>query len=236
MSRLNTRNKYEYLDSFLFMSDLKFDQIRAYLENTQDMISRHEKKINKKYKKYKKWYQEQEYNFEMPDAFDIVEEEIIISSEFPNILNQSIYLTVYSTFENDFFILCEACQKIEDLKIGPRDINGQNYLEKCRKYCSKVLNINFDSMNEKWAEIRKYQLIRNSIVHNNGTIKSPDKDLLEFIENSNGIKFDIKNLSIEIESIDFLKTMIDKFICFLLAIAELIMIEKNKNMANYPYG
>ena len=44
MSRLNTRNKYEYLDSFLFMSDLKFDQIRAYLENTQDMISRHEKK------------------------------------------------------------------------------------------------------------------------------------------------------------------------------------------------
>ena len=91
-------------------------------------------------------------------------------------------------------------------------------------------------MNEKWAEIRKYQLIRNSIAHNDGTIKSPDKDLLEFIENSNGIKFDIKNLSIEIESIDFLKTMIDKFICFLLAIAELIMIEKNKNMANYPYG
>ena len=51
-----------------------------------------------------------------------------------------------------------------------------------------------------------------------------------------GLEFDIKNLSIEIESIDFLKTMIDKFICFLLAIAELIMIEKNKNMANYPYG
>lgn len=224
MSGFIKRNKYEYLDIFLFNCDLEFDQIRAYLENSQDMISRQEKKINKK---YKKWYQEHEHNPEMPDAFDIVEEEIIISSEFPNILNQSIYLTVYSTFENDFFTLCEACQEIEDLKIGPRDIKGQNYLEKCRKYCTKFLNIDLNSLNEKWVEIRKYQLIRNSIAHNNGTIKSPDKDLLEFIENSNGIKFDIKNSSIKIESIDFLKTMIDKFICFLFAIAELIMIEKN---------
>ena len=224
MSGFIKRNKYEYLDSFSLMCDLKFDQIRAYLENSQDMISRQEKKINKK---YKKWYQEHEYNPEMPNAFDIVEEEIIISSEFPNILNQSIYLTVYSTFENEFFTLCEACQEIENLKIGPKDVKGQNYLEKCRQYCTKFLNINFDSLNEKWVEIRKYQLIRNSIAHNNGTIKSPKKDILEFIENSNGIKFDIKNSSIEIESIDFLKTMIDKFICFLLAIAELIMIEKN---------
>ena len=91
----------------------------------------------------------------------------------------------------------------------------------------KVLNINFDSLNEKWAEIRKYQLIRNSIAHNNGTIKSPKKDILEFIENSNGITFDIKDSSITIESIDFLKTLIDKFTCFLLAIADLIKIEKN---------
>ena len=73
----------------------------------------------------------------MPNAFDIVEEEIIISSEFPNILNQSIYLTVYSTFENEFFTLCEACQEIENLKIGPKDVKGRNYLEKCRQYCTK---------------------------------------------------------------------------------------------------
>ena len=82
-------------------------------------------------------------------------------------------------------------------------------------------------MNEKWAEIRKYQLIRNSIAHNDGTIKSPKKDLLEFIENSNGIEFNIKSSSITIKSIDFLKTLIDKFECFLSAVTELIMIEKN---------
>jgi hypothetical protein len=224
MSKLNTRNKYGWMNDLYFNYDFKFDPIKAYLENTQRMISRYNKKI---YKKYEKWFQEHKHNSEMPDAFDIYEEKILIGSEFPNILNQSIYLTVYSTFENEFFTLCEVCQEVENLKIGPRDIKGQDNIGQCRKYCVKVLNINFDSLNEKWAEIRKYQLIRNSIAHNNGTIKSPKKDILEFIENSNGITFDIKDSSITIESIDFLKTLIDKFTCFLLAMADLIMIEKN---------
>jgi hypothetical protein len=35
MSGFIKRNKYEYLDSFSLMYDLKFDQIRAYLENSQ---------------------------------------------------------------------------------------------------------------------------------------------------------------------------------------------------------
>ena len=160
------------------MYDFKFDPIKAYLEDTQGMISRQEKKLNKK---YKKWDKKHEHNTEIPDAFDIYETEILNSSKFPTILNQSIYLTVYSTFENEFFTLCEVCQKIENLKIGPSDIKVQNRIEKCRKYCTKVLNINFNSLNEKWAEIRKYQLIRNSIAHNNGGIKTPKKDILEFI-------------------------------------------------------
>jgi hypothetical protein len=45
MSGFIKRNKYEYLDSFSLMYDLKFDQIRAYLENSQDMISRQKKLI-----------------------------------------------------------------------------------------------------------------------------------------------------------------------------------------------
>ena len=99
MSKLNT-SKYGWMDNLFFNYVFKFDPIKAYLENTQRMISRYNKK---NYKKYKKWFQEHECNPEMPDAFDIYEEEILNSSEFPNILNQSIYLTVYSTFENEFF-------------------------------------------------------------------------------------------------------------------------------------
>ena len=218
-------SKYWVFANSRIMYDFKFDPIKAYLESTQGMILQQEKELTEK---YDKWNKEHGHNPEMPDAFDIYEMEILNSSEFPNILNQSVYLTIYSTFENEFFKLCEWCQKAENLKIGPKDIKEQNYIGQCRKYITKVLDINLDSLNEKWTKIRKYQLIRNSIAHNNGIIKSPKNDILKFIENSNGISFDSEKSSIKMESIDFLKTLIDKLTDFLSETAEKIMKEKNK--------
>ncbi|MEQ8244608.1 hypothetical protein [Fulvivirga sp.] len=69
-------------------------------------------------------------------------------------------------------------------------------------------------------------MIRNSIAHNNGIIKSPKNDVLTFIENSNGISFDTEKSQVKMESIDFLKTLIDKLTDFLSGTAEKIMNEK----------
>src|SRR5690606_32742371 len=124
-------NEYNFLDNTRIMLDFKFDPIKAYLESTKDMILQQEQQLDAK---YDKWNKEHGHNPEMPDAFDIYEMEILNSSEFPNILNQSIYLTIYSTFENEFFELCEWCQKTENLKIGPNDIKEQGYIGQCRKY------------------------------------------------------------------------------------------------------
>ncbi|MDC7996370.1 hypothetical protein [Altibacter sp. HG106] len=217
-------SKYWVFVNSRTMYDFKFDPIKAYLESTQEMILQQEKKLSEK---YDKWHKEHGKNPEMPDAYDIYEMEILNSSEFPNILNQSVYLTIYSTFENEFFKMCEWCRKIENLRIGAKDIKEQNYIGQCRKYIIKVLNVNLDSLNEKWAEIRKYQLIRNSIAHNNGILKSPKEDILRFIENSNGISFDIEKSKVKMESIEFLTTMIDKLTDFLSETAEKIMNEKN---------
>lgn len=220
MSSRKLRNKYDFLDNTRILLNFKFDPIKDYLDNSAGMIIQQEKELNEK---YQAWNKKHSNNPEMPDAFDIYEMEIINSSEFPNILNQSIYLTIYSTFENEFFKLCEWCQNAENLKIGPKDINGQGYIGQCRKYVTNVLDVNLDDLNELWAEIKKYQLIRNSIAHNNGIIKSPNNDVLTFIENSNGILFDIKKSQVKIESIDFLKTLIDKLTDFISGTAEIIM-------------
>lgn len=220
-------NKYQFLDSLRIILDFKFDPIKSYLENTQEMIIEQETKLSKK---YDKWNKEHSKNSEMPDAFDIYETEFLNSYEFPNILNQSIYLTVYSNFENEFFNLCEWCQDVEGLKIGPRDIKGQGYIGQCRKYITNVLNVNLDSLNQNWTEIRKFQLIRNSIAHNNGKLKSPKDDIITFINNSNGISFDLEKLQIKIESIDFLKMMIDKLTNFLSDTAIKILDEKSQHI------
>lgn len=225
MSYRSLNNKYDFLYNTRIILDFKFDPIKAYLDSTKGMIITQEKELDAK---YNKWNKEHGQNPEIPNAFDIYEMEILNSSEFPNILNQSIYLTVYSTFENEFFELCEWCQKAENLQIGPKDIKEQGYIGQCRKYVTKVLNVNLDTLNEKWKEIKKYQLIRNSIAHKNGIINSPQDDILKFIEKSNGISFEIEKSSIKIESIEFLKIMIDKLTDFLSETAEKIMTEKNK--------
>jgi len=218
------RSKYWALSSSRILYDFKFDPIKAYLESTQGMILQQEKELTEK---YDKWNKKHGHNPEIPDAFDIYEMEILNSSEFPNILNQSVYLTIYSTFENEFFKLCEWCQRAENLKIGPKDIKEQNYIGQCRKFITKALDVNLDNLNEKWAVIRRYQFLRNSIAHNNGVLKSPNQDILDFIESSNGISIDNDKSKIKIESIEFLETLIDKVTDFLCETIDEIIKEKN---------
>lgn len=224
MSFRKLSKEYDFLNNTRILLDFKFDPIIKYLDNSEGMILQQEKELNEK---YHAWNKKHSNNHEIPDAFDIYEIEILNSSEFPNILNQSIYLTIYSTFENEFFKLCEWCQNTENLKIGPKDIKGEGYIGQCRKFVTNVLKVNLDDLNEKWAEIKKYQLIRNSIAHNNGIIKSPKIDILTFIEISKGISFDTKTSQVKMESIDFLKTLIDKLTNFLSETAHRIMVEKN---------
>lgn len=210
------------LQNFEISYDFKFDPIKAYLDKTQEMIINQEKELAEK---FDKWNEEHRETPEVPDAFDFYEIEILNSYEFPNILNQSIYLTIYSTFENEFFKLCEWCQNAENLNIGPKDIKEQNYIGQCRKFIIKVLNVDLDKLNSKWTVVRKYQTIRNSIAHNNGILKGIRPDLLNFINKEEGVSIDHKD-KIEITSIEFLKTLINKLVEFLTDTIEEIISQK----------
>lgn len=220
---LGKRTKFMVLRNFEIGYDFRFDPIKAYLDKTQEMIHSQEKELTEK---YNKWNEEHRENPEMPEAFDVYEIEILNSSEFANILNQSIYMTIYSTFENEFFKLCEWCQHAESLNLGPKDIKEQNYIGQCRKFIVKALNVNLDRLINEWTEIRKYQSIRNLIAHNNGILKGDNIDILNFINNSDGISIDHESSKIEITSIEFLKILIDKLVNFLTAIIEEIIKQK----------
>lgn len=175
------------LDDQIFKYDLKFDPIKSYLKSVQRMTVQQGKELHER---CRVWDENRENDSERPEASDFFEIEIMNNMEFSDILNQSIYLTIYSIFEMELFELCNFRQKIESLKIGPNDIKGHSYIGKCKRYITHVLDVNLDSLNEKWAEIKKYHFIRNTIAHNNGIVSSPKNDILTFIENSEGILFD----------------------------------------------
>jgi len=213
------------LRNFQIGYDFRFDPIKAYLESTQGMILDQEKELEEK---FKKWNEKHAENSEIPDAFDIYEMEILNSSEFPNILNKSIYLTIYSMFENEFNKLCEWCQHAEDLNLGPRDLKGRNYIGQCRSYIIKVLNVNLDNLNEQWAKIGKYQKIRNIIAHNNGIVKQANTEIRTFVNNTQGVSIEQKTSEIQISSVKFLKELIDHLVNFLNETIEEIITQKEE--------
>jgi len=222
-SRLN--NKFIILRNFQIGYDFRFDPIKAYLESTQEMIRDQEKGLEKK---FNEWNEKHAKNPEMPDAFDIYEMEILNSSEFPNILNKSIYLTIYSMFENEFNKLCEWCQHAENLNLGPKDLKGRNYIGQCRSYIIKVLNVNLDNLNEQWEKIGKYQQIRNVIAHNNGIVKQGNNEIRTFLNNKEGISIEQKTSEIQISSVQFLNELIDHLVNFLNKTIEEIITQKEK--------
>jgi len=218
-----------YLREFEIVYDFKFDPIKSYLDKTQEMIHLQEIELKEK---LNKWDKERGENPERPNAIDFYESEILNCSEFANILNQSIYLTIFSTFENEFLKLCAWCQYTENLNIGPKDIKDQNYIGQCRKFITKVLNVKLDGLNQEWNEIRKYQIIRNSIAHNGGILKDAKTDMLNFVKHADGILIDSKSSKIEINSIVFLKTQIDTLVDFLIKIIEEIIRQKEMDGTN----
>lgn len=225
MPTRTSQNRYYILSDLNIMYDFKFDAIKTYLENTKQWIFIQEKELDEK---YQNWIKERGKNPQIPDAFDIYELEILNVSEFSNIQNNSVFLTIYSTFENEFLNICELCQNLENLDISPKDIKEANYLEQCQKYIKKVLKIKLDSLNTEWTEIKRYQEIRNSIAHGNNIIKSPNQEMKKFILTTNGISIDLNKNIIKIDSVEFLKTFIDKLTNFLSKlINEIIKYKEN---------
>tara|TARA_R110000868_G_scaffold278013_1_gene537833 strand:+ start:223 stop:909 length:687 start_codon:yes stop_codon:yes gene_type:complete len=216
-------NKYWVLNNLEMRYDFKFDPIVAYLDNTQEMIHKQERELSEK---YEEWNKEHQHDTEVPEAYDIFETEILNSSEFPIIMNHSIYLTIYSIFEKEFFNLCMWCQSAENLKIGPKDIKERNYLGQCHKFITLVLEVELTQLDNQWTTINKFQQIRNAIAHNNGAVKPTNSELITFINDSDGISIDERNTTLEIKSIEFLKYMIQQFSNFLLDTSNVIQTAK----------
>ncbi|MFD1552583.1 hypothetical protein DNU06_15565 [Putridiphycobacter roseus] len=199
--------------------ELQFHPIKFYLENSQKTILLCEKELEEKYNKY---------NEHIQYLMELSELRKLTTKQLPDILNKSVYLTIYSMFENEFFKLCESLQKIENLNLGPKDLKGGSYIALCNNYIKKVINVNLDRFKNEWEITEKYQQIRNLIAHNNGIIKPNNKEIIKFINTTEGISFDKNSLFINIDSVTFLNMLIDHLVKYLNDIIDEIQIQKYK--------
>lgn len=141
------------------------------------------------------WYEEQHYHY---------------NEFYPNTLNNSTFLSLYSFFEYNLKSICVSLNKYGSARVKPDDLSGRNYIEKAKKYLTLILELDLSSLEMSWIEITKFQQLRNCIVHNNSNIfKNKDQPiknqpLFQIVDSNKYLDINLENGTISINDDQFL--------------------------------
>lgn len=106
----------------------------------------------------------------------------IYQNFFPNLHRCSVFMTLYSVFENDLNRLCQHLEHKLNLKLKVSDLSGKG-IDRAKLYLTKVANLDLSALSSHqfWNEIKHIQQVRNAIVHRNAQLDN-DKTLRAYIE------------------------------------------------------
>ena len=133
-----------------------------------------------------------------------------LQETFPDILRKSMFLTCYSRFEHGINSLCRFFSKQTEYKLKLSDLKHEGII-KAQVYLKSVVGIEFPDQTTSWQDVKKYNLIRNYIVHNDSELDESEKakEVRRFIEQKTTSTIDKGNkikLSKEF-SINFINTL-----------------------------
>lgn len=189
-------NGYSFIDNFFHEFYEKLNDFKTFLPGNIDLIEKRykrqvndiKKEKNKFNKEYEKIYKKSiDAGFPKEEAHEIAEQEYggysffdikqtyldfyIETKKFSiDTTLKSYILLLYSLIESSLVDLINIIINEKLLKLKLDDINGSNYLNQSIIYFEKVLDYSLD--NKTLDKIKKYQKIRNSIVHENSYIKN----------------------------------------------------------------
>lgn len=204
------------LNNFEVLLDYEYGAINSFLNESEIIIKRKEQELENK---IEEWNAERSFYNNAPDSFDRYETDIVEFNQFSPLLNNSFFLMSYSIFERNLFEISSYCQLEEEKQISAKDIKGKGYIDQFRRYLDLVIGVDLTNIKNEWAEIEKYQTIRNAIAHKNGVLNDIDKNLKDFIDLNQSISLDEVNKTVHIVSINFISKfteLIKRFISKLL--------------------
>lgn len=104
-----------------------------------------------------------------------------------DIYMDSLIISMYSFVECKMLFLCEYFEKGQVFKV--RDIAGKS-ITGYRKYLEKAAGMDFALVQAEWADLLKYNELRNIPLHHIGTRTLPGKNrqLIEFLNSTPGVE------------------------------------------------
>lgn len=109
------------------------------------------------------------------------------NEDYLDIHRKSIAIGIYSFFEHRINDLCRIFTEIIDSEIKLKDLSDQGFM-RAKKYLKKVVGLSLlGSISQELGYIKKVNLVRNSIVHNESVLPDDEgHELNKFVsENPN---------------------------------------------------
>ncbi|CAN5871787.1 hypothetical protein BH11BAC7_BH11BAC7_14250 [soil metagenome] len=145
--------------------------------------------------------------------FDILAHSVreVAQERFDKYFNNSTFIFLYSAFESDLRQACSGIQREKNYKLGIKDLDGANYIEKSHKFLTKVAELDLAAYNKDWKELRDYQAIRNLIAHNASflPVEKHNESVGKIILNNPYMQFDEETNVFHISDIKFLLDFCD---------------------------
>lgn len=194
---------YKYSDAFsdidseLGYKDLAFNE---FLEEGESLVNTKQSVLDAQLFALYEKDEEEGQIYEQQDHY--------IGSVINSTLGESFSLAatsyLYSQFE---YLLFEIAKKtgilfnspISVTEFKPKCKNNSKGISKALDYILKTSGISINDINALWSNIKKFQQIRNCIVHSNGIVKSNYKGLDIYATSKKGLRYEEESNRIRIE-------------------------------------
>lgn len=165
-----------YSESQLFGIELVFLDFKNYQNTIEKFLELEKQNLEKSYQK-----KISELNENNTDSWNRMVENFSeryneIARIFPHNFRASFLIQIISFIEHELKEICEQYEFSNKTKYSVNDLNGNNDIEKAKKYLTKSCNVNFEKLNPEWQFILMVKRIRNKLVHHQGFVKKVEKD------------------------------------------------------------
>ena len=117
--------------------------------------------------------------YQQAHAQHYYEDKLEALDEFARMLRKSFFVSLYTFLESQFNEECRARRQEKNTQLVLSDISGSG-IGRAKKYLAKVLEVDFPFASSlEWQEIRKYQQVRNCMVHSDGALEGMGQDKID---------------------------------------------------------
>jgi len=203
---------------FQELIEMELKEIEEYINEVSSDLSAKQKDLEKEYRRAEASIKQDDDDEDHP-YFHFEDDINKYFKVFPVYTYNPLLLTLYGQFEVWLKRLCVLDYEKGLSQVKITDLAGNNYIEKSRKYLSKVAGISLDNTSSDWQRINDIQKMRNCIAHNESNIMMNQSLAIE--------KQDLYNTFLIDKRIEFNEISGDFYIkdkSFLLEVIQLIKV------------